>query len=190
MNMKALFGCTMGLVLAACLCFAQDAVPTAWKSFISSAGFSVKYPDTWHRKGVSKDRLTILSSRGGADAIVIKRGQAMISVIEAAEGGTPSLSQVMGRYTQGVAILSKRDVGNGNLAGRGCHDLREVISRESAVPPEDVPGPVPYIINTELFCKADKHIYVIVLRNFEGDKRQGQYQTIALQVAKSLRVDE
>jgi hypothetical protein len=34
------------------------------------------------------------------------------------------------------------------------------------------------------------HKYVTVLRNFEGDKKQGAYQEIALRVAKSLRAYE
>lgn len=134
MNMKTLFGCIVGVALTVCFSFAQNAVPATWKSFASSTGFSVKYPASWRRKGTSKDRLTILSSNGGAEAIVIKKGQAMISVMEVSGYALSSLSQVMDHYTEGVVILAKQDVVNDNILDRGCHDLKEVVSKEGVVP--------------------------------------------------------
>jgi hypothetical protein len=179
----------LGLAVTACLSFAQNAELTGWKSFTSSTGFSVKYPGSWVRKGNSKDRLMVLSSKGGAEAIVIKNGQAMISVIEEKSDVNSSLSQLIDRYNQDVDVLSRRNIRGENAGSRGCRDLNETISKEPAVPPEDVPGPVPYLINTEYFCEVKGHIYAMVLRNFEGDPKQALYQQIALQVAKSLRVD-
>lgn len=93
-------------------------------------------------------------------------------------------------YTKDSSVLSRRTVRNENAREQGCRELREIISKESAVPPEDVPGPVPYIINTEYFCEMNKHKYVTVLRNFEGDEKQAIYQQVALRVAESLRADE
>ena len=131
----------------------------------------------------------ILSSRGGAEGVIIKRGQAVISVVQ--EGNTEStLAQVIDRYTQETNIVSRRAIRNENAGGRGCRDLQEILSRENAVPTQDVPKPAPVIINTEYFCEVNKRKFVTVLRNFEGDKGQEMYQHIALRVAKSLRVDE
>ncbi len=168
-------------------CPAQNALPKVWRSFTSSNGFSVKYPSGWNRRGISKDRLTIVSSKGGAEGIVIGKGQAMISVVEASQS---SLTRVIDHYTQQVDILSKRDVLNTDRGNRACHTLREIVSKEAAVPPEDVPGHVPYMINTAFFCEAKTHVYVTVLRNYEDDKNQGLYQGVALEVAKSLSVDK
>jgi hypothetical protein len=101
-----------------------------------------------------------------------------------------TLSEVIDHYTQGTDVLSRRNVHNVSAGTRGCRDLKEIISKEGAVPPDDVPGPVPYIINTEYFCEVNRHKYVTVLRNFEGDRRQTIYRQIALRVAESLRADE
>src|SRR5487761_159930 len=104
--MKTRFGCAFCLGLMACLSFAQSTVPATWKSFTSSTGFSVKYPGSWFPKGTSKDRLMILSSRGGAEAIVIKGGQAVISVMEVEGYVNSSLAQVIDHYNQNVDVLS------------------------------------------------------------------------------------
>jgi hypothetical protein len=128
-----------------------------------------------------------VSSKGGAEGNVIGKGQAMITVVEASQS---SLTQVIDHYTQQVHILSKRDVINTASGDRACHTLSEIVSKEASVPPEDVPGPVPYMINTEFFCETNNHVYVTVLRNFEGDKNQSSYQAVALELAKNLHVEK
>jgi hypothetical protein len=114
----------------------------------------------------------------------------MISVMEASGNVSSSLSQVIDQYNEGVVVLSQRHILSENMRGRGCREFKEIVSKESAVPPEDVPGPLRYIINTEFFCEVDKHIYVTVLRNFEDNKKQLVYQWVASQVAESLRENE
>jgi hypothetical protein len=180
----------MAFALIAGLSRAQEAVSKNWKSFKSSTGFSVDYPGNWFRKGISTDELMILSSRGGAEAIVIKGGQAVISVSEERHYADSALSQVIDHYVQDAKVLSRRHIRNENLGPGGCRELREIVSKEAAVPPEDVPGRVPYIIDTMYFCEINRHKYVTVLRNFEGDKRQRTYRQIALRVAESLRAYE
>ena len=130
----------------------------------------------------------ILSSRGGAEAVIIQRGQAMINVIEEREYARLTLSQVIGHFTWGTEVLLDRKVRNEGAGNQGCSSLHEIISKEPVVPAEDVLGPLPYIINTEFFCEINGQKYVTVLRNFEGDRNQEMYRTTALQVAESLRV--
>jgi hypothetical protein len=185
--MKTPLGCVISVALAVILSFAQEIALGQWNTFHSSTGFSVKYPDSWFPKGISKDRLMILSYRGGAEAMVIKRGQAVISVIEEHKYVNSTLVRLIDHYTQDTNVLLRRNIHNENAGNRGCRDLQEIVSKEGAVPPEDVPGPVPYIINTEYFCEVNSNKYVTVLRNFEGDERQALYQNIALRVAESLR---
>jgi hypothetical protein len=57
----------------------------------SSSGFAVLYPGSWFRIGVSTDRLQLLSSKRGAEGIVIKPGQAEIT------GGTSISDSNAGR---------------------------------------------------------------------------------------------
>lgn len=158
-----------------------------WKQFISSAHFSVMYPSAWSRVGSSGDRLRILSSSGGAEGIIIKRGQGEILVMEAQTPLSATMPQIIKYYTTGTVVLSRRDIHSGTIVGRGCSDLEEVVSKEEAVPAGDIPIAVPHIINTDFFCKIDGRTVVTLLRNWQGDHDQGRYQRTALQMAKSIR---
>jgi hypothetical protein len=188
--MKTLVGCVISIVLVASLSFAQETTSEKWNLFKSTTGFAVSYPASWFRKGISTDRLMILSSKGGAEALIIKRGQAVISVMEEREYLNASLSDVVDKYVKDTEVLSRTNIQNQNAGIRGCRELLEIVSKLTAVSAEDVPGPVPFFIYTEYFCEVNGHKYVTVLRNFEGDKKQGAYQEIALRVAKSLRAYE
>lgn len=188
--MRASLACALCIILAADLSFAQKSVSVKWESFKSTTGFSVQYPESWYRKGISNDRLLILSSKGGAEAIIIKHGQAMISAMQAERHLGKSLSQIIRFYSQNVDIISRQKIRNRNAGKSGCSDLEEIVSKEGAVPPEDVPGTVSYIINTEFFCQINQRTYVTVLRNFQGDNSQAAYQQIALRMAESIRADE
>lgn len=185
--MKASFACAVCVILAVELSLAQNSVSVKWKAFKSTAGFSVKYPESWYRKGISKDSLLILSSKGGAEALIIKHGQAMISAMQAEGHAGISVSQIIRFYSQNADIISRQRIQNRNAGRTGCSDLEEIVSKEGAVPPEDIPGTVPYIINTEFFCQINQRTYVTVLRNFQGDRRQVAYQQVALRMAKSIR---
>jgi hypothetical protein len=189
--MRRLILCAVSVVAVTGISFAQKTGSEKWKLFHGSSGFSVEYPGSWFPKGISTDSLTILSSRGGAEAVIIKDGQAMIVVSEEEEYLHSSLDQVIAHYiTEDTRVLSRRTIRNEGAGTRGCTDLQEILSRGPLVPPEDVPIPVPYIINTGYFCEVKQHKYVTALRNFEGDKQQSDYQRIALRVAESIREDE
>jgi hypothetical protein len=185
----ALFLCTAPHILAAGTSTAADALPSRWGSFRSSAGFSLQYPVDWVRKDVPKDQLLILSSEGGAGAAVIKPGQALLSVVESQDEQS-NLQQLRDRYNRGITILARKHIRAGGVKAYGCRDLYEVISKEPAVPPGDTPRPGPALINTEFFCEIGGKKYVTVLRNFEGDEKQTEYQDVALRVAQSLRAEE
>jgi hypothetical protein len=158
-----------------------------WQRFSSSAGFSVLYPGTWVRNGVSKDRLQLRSSRGGAEGVGIKQGQAEITVMEAPESSKQTLAQVIAYYTEDTTVLSHKDF-PGEAGPRGCSILKEVTSKEPAIPPEDSPIKVPNIINTDFFCEVDGRKIVALLRNWEGDAKQEEYQQIAVRMAQGIRL--
>jgi hypothetical protein len=158
-----------------------------WQRFSSSKHFSVLYPGNWFRTGVSTDRLQLRSSKDGAEGIGISQGEAEITVIEAQASSKQTLVQVIAYYTQDTTVLSRKNVPV-EARSRGCSDLKEVISKEPAIPPGDSPIRVPMIINTDFFCEIDGRKIVTLLRNWEGDKRQQDYQQVALQMAKGIRL--
>jgi hypothetical protein len=158
-----------------------------WQTFSSSNHFSVLYPGAWARSGDSTDRLQLRSSKGGAEGIGIKQGQAEITVMEAPDSSRKTLAQVIAYYSQDATVLSHKDV-PGEPAPHGCSVLKEVTSKEPAVPPGDSPISVPMILNTDFYCDVDGHKIVTLLRNWEGDKRQQEYQQVALRMAKSVRL--
>ena len=179
----------VSLALMTVLTPAQSGVNANWKPFRSSNGFVVQYPDNWFLRETSKDRLAILSSRGGAEATIIKSNQAQILVIEEKKFAGSNLSQAMDYYTHETKVLSHKSIQNQNSGPNRCSDLQEVVSTEPIVPSEDVVGSVPIVVNTEYFCQIKGNMYVTVLRNFQGNKNQPKYQHIALDIAKSLRVE-
>lgn len=138
-----------------------------WQRFSNSARFSVLYPGTWVRNGVSTDRLQLLSSKGGAEGIGIKQGQAEITVMEAPESSKQTLAQVIAFYTQDTTVFSHKDVPR-EPGSHGCSNLKEVTSKEPAIPPADSSIKMPNIINTYFFCEADGRKIVALLRNWEG----------------------
>ena len=177
------------VVVALLLVFgwAAFAASDGWNLFKSSTGFSISYPGTWVRSGASTDRLYIRSSKGGAEGIGIKHGQAEITAMEAPESSEQTLHQVIAYYTRDTTIISQQDVPEEKVP-KNCSDLREVVSKEPAIPPGDSPISVPMIINTDFFCEVEGHKVVILLRNWEGDKRQQEYRHIALQMARGVRM--
>ena len=177
------------VVLLLTLGGAAFASTDGWQLFNSSTGFSVSYPGSWFKAGISKDRLQLRSSEGGAEGIGIKQGQAEITVMEAQASSSQTLAQVIAYYTQGTTILSHKDV-PAEAGKGGCSELQEITSKEPAVPPADSPISVPNIINTDFFCEVHGRKIVALLRNWEGDKRQEEYQQVALQMAKSIRLTQ
>jgi hypothetical protein len=160
-----------------------------WQLFNSSTGFSVSYPANWFKVGISKDRLQLRSSEGGAEGVGIKHGQAEIIVMEAEDSSSQTLAQVIAYYTQDTTVLSHRTV-PAEASNDGCSEIQEITSKEPAVPPTDSPISVPNIVNTDFFCEDHGRKITTLLRNWEGDKLQEGYQQVALQMAKSIRLSE
>jgi hypothetical protein len=130
-----------------------------------------------------------LSSKGGAEAIVIKRGQARVTVIELTGSPFPSLSQIIDDDAkEAVAIVSRSDINNEDARKDSCNVLRKVVSKHEAVPAADVPIRVPYIIDTDFYCEINGRKFTTRLRNWDGDAQQEAYQRIALQIARTLRL--
>lgn len=174
-------------------CHGQDATrQPGWEEFKSSTGFRTVYPTSWFRIGMSsKDRLRILSSEGGAEGIVIKRGQAEIIVVELQGSPSATLSQLIDEDSREEAlILSRRDIRREHVEQGSCGGLKEVISKQDAVPPDDVPVHVPYIINTDFYCEINGRRFSTLLKNWQGDKHQERYQRVALEIAESLRLNQ
>jgi len=167
---------------------AQRNTSEMWRPFMSSRGFSVVYPGSWFRRGASKDSLSIVSSKGGAEALIIKHGQGLISVVEEGASTRGGIEAVIDRYVGKSTLLSRRKIRNSRAAPQGCDFLEELIVREPAVPPEDVPGSAPNLIYTEYFCAIGQHKYVAILKNYEGDRLQRDYRAVALRVAESIRL--
>lgn len=176
------------VLLLACTSAAQDKA-RSWKEFKSNTGFSVAYPAAWHRIGVSEDRLEILSSPGGAEAVVIKRGQGEIIVVELHGAPDTTLSELIDQDTRSdVSILARGEIHNERAQKGACSDLKRVVSEEEPVPSKDVPIRVPYVINTAFYCEINGRRFRTLLRNWQGEKRQEEYQRIAQHVAQSLQL--
>ena len=158
----------------------------SWKLFRSSDKFSIEYPSWWFPIGASGRQLQIRSSKGGAEGVIIKSGQALISVRQ--ESSPKTMAQVINLYTHEMTELSRKNI---SLQSDHRHcSLTEIVAKEPVISPEDAAGSVPITVNTMFFCELQNRNIVLVLRNYEGDKRQSQYQQVALRMAKSISLQE
>lgn len=169
---------------------AASSALSGWNEFHSPKGFSVLYPVTWFQQNVSSDRLDILSSKGHWEGVVIEKDEAYVFVKEEPRSSTKTLAEVVADYTQGTASLSSEDILG---TGRGsCDILREVVWKEPPVPPQDVPpdmrSRVTSFVYTGLFCRIGSRDIVVILKNWQGDHHQTNYQRIALRMARSIRI--
>ena len=180
----------LDIVVAFLLAVPIVALPSAeaWKQFHSSVGFSAMYPG-WFVIGKFAGSTSTPQFAARSRRYYSKRGQAEIVMTEAPGSSTRTLAQVIEYYTQGASVLSRRDIVTRVGSERGCSGLKEVVSKETAVPSKDSPIPVSYIISTDFFCVADGHKIATLLRNWEGDQGQERYQQVALQMAKSIHIE-
>ncbi len=161
-----------------------------WRWFKSSVHFSVMYPGSWVRKNANyPERLELSSSKGGLEAVVIKQGQANIVVFEETEHPAKTLSDLIDTYTKDATVISRTSVIT-HLDRRHCSNLEQVVIKEEAVPAEGMPIPVPYFIYTEYFCELGNRKIVLILKNWEGDKEQKEYQQVASKIADSIQSGE
>ena len=174
------------------ICYAASR--KSWAEFHSSEDFSVLYPKTWiqigalNGLGVSKKQLQIVSSRGGTQGIVIRPGQGEI-IVEAIRGQrSETLDTVVSHYIQGTSIISREVFHVSSKNPFGCQTIISVVSKESIIPAVDSPTHVPSVVYTQLFCQADQRKIVTILKNFEGDKQQAEWQAIALQMMTSVKM--
>lgn len=168
------------------LAYSQATAPAgteSWPRFTSSTGFSVAYPSGWHRIGVSTDRLQILSSGGGAEGVIIRRGQALITVIAVGRAG--DLQGAVARENRFATVISRRRITVSGTLGPG--PICEITSRSPAVPPGDTLRMVPDEISTEFFRPLGSQIIAVRVLNWAGDRHQREYQAVGAAMAASLR---
>jgi hypothetical protein len=179
----------MGIALVFIVAMSAVGSSPRWRWFKSSAHFSIMYPENWVRINAEyPDRLELASSKGGLEAVVIKDGQANIFVSEA-QHPTKTLSGLINLYTKDATVISRRS-GMAHRDKQRCSGLERVVLKEEAVPAEGMPTPAPYFIYTEFFCELGNRKIVLILKNWEGDKKQKEYQEVASKMAESIRLNE
>lgn len=165
-----------------------SSIAPAWRLFRSSTGVVVRYPASWVRFGISRDQLDLLSSPGGREGIIIKPGQALLSVAEPQDTPTRTLAGVIAHFTKDVdSVTTRRDLPIEAASG-GCQKLREVVSWEPLVPRAGMLVRPPDVIDTQYFCEVGARIVVTTVRNYADDPRTPEYRAVGLQVARSIRI--
>ena len=160
-----------------------------WREFRSRpTGIIGRYPANWVRFGTSPDQLQLRSSPGGREGVIIKPGQAMLTLLEPKDAPARTFDGVVEYFTQGAdSITTRRDLPSDGAQG-GCQELKEVVSWEPIVPREGAGVRPPEMVNTEYFCKVGSRIVVTVVRNYADDPRTAEYRAVGLQVARSIRI--
>jgi len=150
----------------------------SWKTIAMSDGISLQYPPTWWPISVSGKRVDLLSSKGGAEGVVIQQNQAEIITSVVARSSSSSFDEFIASNLGNQTVLSREEIASAGPAG--CSRLHQVISREEE-------GPGAYVANTGIFCEIGTARVIVLLRNWENDNQQKHYQHMALRMARSIR---
>jgi hypothetical protein len=149
-----------------------------WKTLAMTGGIALQYPDTWWPVSADKDRLNILSSKGGAEGVVIQKNQAQIIASTAPDAAGDSFDRLIALSVGKQTVVSTEELAA--TAPHGCMRLREVVSLEGV-------GPATYVSDTAIFCDTGLASVIVLLRNWQTDEQQSQYQEVALRMARSIR---
>lgn len=152
-----------------------------WKTLSMSDGVTLRYPSSWWPISVSAKRLNILSSRGGAEGVVIHDGQGEIIATISAKDPSLSFDDFVDGNLRDQAVLSREILLS---PGRGrCSRLMKIVSLTEE-------GPNSFVANTGIFCEINNDRVIVLLRNWQGDSHQSHYQDVALRMAQSIRAKE
>jgi hypothetical protein len=149
-----------------------------WKTLAMTGGIALQYPDTWWPVSAEKERLNILSSKGGAEGVVIQKNQAQIIVSTAPQPAGDSFDRLIALSVGKQTVVSTAELAA--TAPHGCMRLREVLSREEV-------GPTSYVSATAIFCDTGLTSVTVLLRAWQNDEQLRQYQEVALRMARSIR---
>lgn len=150
-----------------------------WKKFTSTTGFSVMYPSTWYRAAGTPDGLAISSEGRWVEGVGITDDEGAISVLELRSTGDTTLSDLIAGDTVADSLVSSRVIPGSGPGHRHC---MEGVWRSKD-------GPGTYEIDTAIYCDIGGRRFAVALRNFEGDRREKEYQRVALYMARSLRIE-
>jgi hypothetical protein len=152
----------------------------ATAQFDSESGFSVKYPVSWHIYTTNRKNLNIISGDKRLEAVIIPRGEAMISVFESksVEGGD-YLS--LFRTDQGDEVLGYKTIQLGNSAGNSCGQVYLVESRSEV-------GPHTFQLEKHFYCPIGDRLFVLALARWQGDRSAPDGYDVAVAMLKSLRL--
>jgi len=185
--LRAEFGSTRRRTLIIVLVFATLSWATSAHAtryemarFDSESGFSVEYPVSWHIYTTNRKKLDIISGDRRLEAVIIPRGEAMISVFESqfVEGGD-YLS--LYRTSQADEILSYRTIRIGNSAVESCGDVYLVESRSEV-------GPHAFYLEKHFYCPIGGRLFILALTHWQGDRSAPDGYDVAVAMLKSLRV--
>lgn len=149
-----------------------------WTVVSLDRGISLRYPSSWWPSSISKERVDIMSSKGGAEGVRIRHGQAEIIAAIVHVASKTSLDQLISQSVRDQILVSQDNLAAS--ARNGCGYLEKVVSLDEL-------GPGFFVVNTAYFCELDKVGLVVTLRNWQGDKRQAEYEGIVLRLVRSVR---
>jgi hypothetical protein len=151
-----------------------------WKTGAMAAGITLQYPAAWWPITLQQDRVDILSYEGGEHGVVIHRDQAEIIASIVTKSADLTLEQFVNQNLRNQRLIATEELAAEGVGG--CLRLRKVVSLQEE-------GPSAYVSNTGFFCELAKFRVVVLLRNWQDDPKQRQYQRIATHMARSIHTE-
>lgn len=158
---------------------ANPSVNKSWKTYVMSGGVRLRYPASWLPIQQGNDRLSILSGKERAEAVIVVPGEALIVVAILPNTKPDQLDA----FAQTATDSSDKLVSDEVLApptAHGCSRIRRIVTVHEWAPQS-------HEVTTTFLCAIADQVVMCAESNFQGDRRQRQYENVALRMTRSIR---
>ena len=174
------------LILAIVVCSPAATAAGQRKLFVSSTGFSVRYPDSWHDQPDSPRQLVIHNTTAPVTFRGLLENQASIFVSDHASARNATVDTLIASLEKGGdTLVSRRSVELTRAPGR-CESITEVVFHADDSGGALNPGPPGY--HFFYYCVIGKRHVIVSLGYRSTDPHGPEYQRIGRAIAESIRV--
>jgi hypothetical protein len=160
---------------------ADPGVEKSWKTYVMGGGaLRLEYPASWFPIQQGKSRLSILSGKERAEAVIVVPGEALVAVAILPNTKPDQLDA----FAQAATDSGDRVISNEVLAApstHGCSRIRRIVTIHEWAPQS-------HEVTTTFLCAISGQIVMCAESNFQGDAHQKQYENVALRMTRSIRL--
>lgn len=151
--------------------------------FDSKQGFSVEYPSSWRTYSGSQTNLDIMSGDDRLEAVIIPRGEAMISVYESQSVGQRYYLSLNKTDDSSDTITQYENIQIRKSNRNSCETVTFIESTAEV-------GPQTFYRERHFYCPIANRLFVLALTQWLGDLSAPNAYDIAIAMLKSLNLKQ